>query len=172
MAQRTAMEEAGAFLRYRMRTVSEMRDHLREKGYSQEETDGCISELKKLRYLDDYEYARAYTERGLEKGHASRRIARELEERGVPADEIRWAYEDIAEEKGLDEFRSALETGRRELAKIRSGYGLQPAEEGDEEADNQVDEKAVLKIGRKLARMGYSNSDVFQVMDILRRNGR
>lgn len=172
MAQRTAMEDAGAFLRYRMRTVSEMRDHLIDKGHGREETESCIEELKKLRYLDDYEYARAYTERGLEKGHASRRIARELEERGVPADEIQWAYEDLAEEKGLDEFQAALETGRRELAKLQSGYGMQPAEEGDDEEEHLADEKDILKVGRKLARMGYSNSDVFQVMDRLRRNDK
>ena len=54
---KSPMEEALNFLKHRMRTVSEMRERLKDRGYDPEEIKDTIQELKQLRYLDDVEYA-------------------------------------------------------------------------------------------------------------------
>lgn len=57
---KSPMEEALNFLKHRMRTVSEMRERLKDRGYDPEEIKDTIQELKQLRYLDDVEYAQIF----------------------------------------------------------------------------------------------------------------
>lgn len=48
-------------------------------------------------------------------------------------------------------------------------YG-RPQAGADSTEDQEEENRKIQKIGRKLARLGYSNSDVFKVMDRLRRD--
>ena len=164
---KSPMEEALNFLKHRMRTVSEMRERLKDRGYDPEEIKDTIQELKQLRYLDDVEYAQIFAGRSLEKGRGRLRIVRELEERGIDRETAENAVDDVSYEKGIDPFTAALQVARLEMEKLNYG---RPQAGADSTEDQEEENRKIQNIGRKLARLGYSNSDVFKVMDRLRRD--
>lgn len=53
----TAMDTALNYLTYRMRSESEIRTKLKQKGFSEEDTDGTISKLREYGYVDDRAFA-------------------------------------------------------------------------------------------------------------------
>ena len=150
--KKTAMEAASAYLANRMRTICEVKKYLREKEYSASEIDETVDELIALRYLDDSLYAERYYEYNREKRRGSGRAARELAEKGVDAETIRYAREDFLYSEKVDEYADALAVAEKELE-------LKPG----------LDEKAVARIGRKLDGRGFERSDIFRVLEELRR---
>ena len=147
--QKSAMEVAAAYLANRMRTVAEMRQHLRDKEYSDSEIDECVNDLIGLKYLDDYAYALRYYEYNSAKHRGSKRAMRELEEKGVDKQTIKFALEDYKYESGIDEYTMALEIARKEVF-ITS-------------------DKLVAKVARKLESRGFANDDIYRVMSEMRR---
>jgi regulatory protein len=69
-----AFEQALRFLRYSDRTVHEMKDKLREKGFSEETVAHAVNRLKKLGLLDDSKF----TERWIHGKIRSRPIGKRL----------------------------------------------------------------------------------------------
>lgn len=155
--RKSALEEAYSYVSSRMRTVSEVEKHLREKGYSDEETQAAVNDLIGGRYLDDYQYALRYFEHNREKHRGCLRAARELAEKGVDRQTVENAREDFIYENSVDEFEDALELARRELS-FRSSSA---------EAE---DEKTIASIGRKLENRGFSRSDIFRVLEYIRKS--
>ena len=100
----SALETAAKYLSSRMRTAAELRDHLLRKGYSADETEDAVSEMIGYRYIDDYQYAMRYYEYNREKHRGSMRAARELAEKGVDADTIKFAREDFLYNEKIDEY--------------------------------------------------------------------
>ena len=77
-----AFDAAVRFLARNMRTESEIRSRLEDKGYSQEDTDGAIEKLRSYGYLNDRAYARAYVNTyGKDRGKL--RLAYELGSKGI-----------------------------------------------------------------------------------------
>ena len=117
------METAAAYLANRMRTVYELRKHLRDKEYSPEEIDEAVEELIGLNYLDDYQYALRYYEYNREKKRGTLRAEKELAEKGVDREIIRNAKEDFLFEQKVDEYEDALAIARKEVFVPSDIYG-------------------------------------------------
>lgn len=149
--RKTAIEAAYSYLASRMRTTAEVDRHLREKGYTEEEILDAVNELIGLRYLDDYQYALRYYEYNREKRRGSSRAARELAEKGIDAETIRNAREDYLFAESVDEYADALMVAEKELQ------------------TSAFDDKLAAKIARKLDGKGFDRSDIFRVLEELRR---
>ena len=156
------METASAYLANRMRTVFEVRKHLKDKEYPAEEIDETIDELIELKYLDDYQFAIRYYEYNREKKRGSLRAERELAEKGVDKETIRNAKEDFLYEQKIDEYEDALAIARREVFVPNDIYG-------EKDIVKELDERLSAKIARKLESKGFSRGDIFRVLDTLRR---
>lgn len=151
-SDRTAMEVASAYLANRMRTVQEVRKHLAEKEFPANEIEETVSDLIGLRYLDDYNYARIYYERNTEKRRGSLRAMRELEERGVDKQTIKFALEDYLYEAKVNEYDMALDIAHRVAEDVK-----------------EIDDKLIAKVARKLEGAGYNRGDIFKVLEEMRR---
>lgn len=162
--QKTAMEAAFAYLANRMRTISDTRNHLQQKGYPDDEISETINELRELRYLDDYYYALRYFEYNHSKHRGSLRAIRELEEKGISDEIIRNAREDYFYENKIDEYAEALELARKEIFYLsEDGRGCI--------IKRKIDDKLVAKIGRKLERNGFCTEHIYRVIyEIRNRN--
>ena len=60
MRLQEAKDKAFKLLSYRMRSVGEIKKRLREKSFSLDEIEATVAHLKKLNYLNDLEFARAF----------------------------------------------------------------------------------------------------------------
>jgi SOS response regulatory protein OraA/RecX len=164
---KTAIETAYTYLASRMRTCAEVEKHLKDRGYAESEILDAINELIGMRYLDDYQYALRYYEYNREKRRGSGRAARELAEKGVDSETIRNAREDYLFSEKVDEYEDALAAAEKEL-QLNAGGELMPGGEADIPAV-PMDEKLAAKIARKLDSRGYERSDIFRVLEELRR---
>lgn len=151
-SSKTAMEVASAYLANRMRTVWEVRKHLTEKEFGTEEIEETVADLIGLRYLDDYNYAKIYYERNTEKRRGSLRAMRELEEKGVDKQTIKFALEDYLYEAHINEYEMALDIAQRVAQDAK-----------------EIDDKLVAKVARKLEGAGYNRGDIFKVLEEMRR---
>lgn len=151
--KRTANDELAKYISSRMRTEFEAKNHLADKGYSQDEISVAISEFKENKYIDDYEYALSYCEYAISKKRAKARIKREMKEKGIPNDVASNAFDDYIAENFYDELRTARKIAIFEL----------------EQCGNVADKRTLDRIGRKLERLGYSYEDIINVLDDMRR---
>jgi SOS response regulatory protein OraA/RecX len=158
---KNVLEEAYSYISARMRTVREVEKHLSDKGFGSDEIREAVNELIGGRYLDDYQYAVRYFEHNREKKRGSLRAARELAEKGVDRETIENAREDFIYENKVDEYGDALELAKKELA-LRN-------DEAHENAEPIPDEKIIGSIGRKLESRGFSRSDIFRVLEKIRK---
>jgi regulatory protein len=165
---KSAIEEAYSYIASRMRTVHEVGKHLSEKGYESGEIRDAVNELIGGRYLDDYQYAVRYFEHNREKKRGSLRASRELAEKGVDRETIENAREDYLYENKVDEFEDALEVAKKEIL-LRSDA---PSGSSEEKAADEMpvpDEKIIGSIGRKLESRGFARSDIFRVLEKIRK---
>lgn len=144
-------ELATKYLMSRMRTVEEMRRHLREKECAEEEIEAEIIDLLESRYLDDTEYCKRYFDYSFDKGRGFLRARRELIQKGVKDEVIRAAYdEDVREE--TEEERAFCQA-----EKIAAGQ--------------KIDRRLLGKIGRRLTALGYGSDVVYGILGrYMRRN--
>ena len=160
------MEVAAAYLANRMRTVAEMRKHLMDKDFSEAEIEETVNDLIGLRYLDDYAFALRYYEYNTAKHRGSWRAMRELEEKGVDKQTVKFALEDYLYENKVDEYSMALEIARKEVFVADDKFG----EEGNPDLlAKPVDDKLVAKVARKLESRGFKKDDIYRVLDEMRR---
>lgn len=132
----------------RPRSVREVRDRLRQKGYDVPTIDAAVAKLEGWRYVDDTDFARYWVEnRAAHKPRGRRLLEQELRHKGVEREVVRETI-DAAE---LDEFAAALELGR---SKLRSYAGLEPP-------------VVRRRLGAFLARRGYSFDIVKPVLEQL-----
>ena len=160
--KKTAFEAACSYLANRMHTTAEVRKHLESKEYDEYEITEAVNDLIGMRYLDDYLYAARYYEYNRDKRRGVMRAERELIEKGIDRETARNAKEDFLYEQGVDEYSDALETARREVCIKKDVYG-------DTVTARKMDDRLSAKIARKLESKGYSRSDIFRVLDTLRR---
>ena len=160
--KKTAFEAACSYLSNRMHTTAEVRKHLESREYGEEEITEAVNELIGLRYLDDYLYAARYYEYNREKKRGVKRAERELMEKGIDHETVRNAKEDFLYEQGVDEYSDALEIARGEVFTKKDVYG-------DAVIVKELDDRLRARIARKLESKGFSRSDIYRVLDTLRR---
>ena len=160
--KKTAFEAACSYLANRMHTTAEVRKYLESKEYDDNEITEAVNYLIGMSYLDDYLYAARYYEHNREKRRGVLRAERELIEKGIDRETVRNAKEDFLFEQNVDEFEDALEIARKEVYTKKDVYG-------DDVIVKEMDDRLSAKIARKLESKGYSRSDIFRVLDTLRR---
>ena len=152
-ATRQATNAALALLAHRPRSLREVRDRLRQKGYGPETIEAAVAKLEGWRYVDDADFARYWVEnRQAHKPRGRRLLEQELRIKGVERETVREAI-DAAE---IDEHAAAVAVGR---AKLRSYEGLEPA-------------VARRRLAAYLARRGFGFDVVRPALEVLLGEGQ
>ena len=157
MSTKDIKDMALKYLAYRDHTVYEMSKHLKEKEFNQIEIDKVVSDLLELKYLDDYNYCRKYMPYAAGKGKGKEKIKLELVQKGVDREIIGKAMIDEESEGELlsiSELERALFQGEKALS------------------NQEINEKMLAKVGRRLSTLGYSTDVVYKVMGILMKRSR
>lgn len=157
MSTKDIKDMAIKYLVYWDHTVYEMSKHLKEKEFDQFEIDKVISELLELKYLDDYNYCRKYMPYSAGKGKGKEKIKMELVQKGIEKHIIEEAMIDEETEGELlsiSEFERALFQGEKALC------------------NQDITEKTLAKVGRRLSTLGYSTDIVYKVMGIIMKRSR
>ncbi|MDN5658010.1 regulatory protein RecX [Brevibacterium sandarakinum] len=138
-AKKTAMN----MLAMRDHASGELRDKLLKRDFLQEAVDELIAKLQKSRLLDDEEFAHRYVRAHRERRKLSRTaLKRELNKKGLSADIVSGAVEDVDGEEDL-----ARQVAEKKAASSR---GL----------DDEVRERRILGM---LARRGFASSVCLKV---------
>lgn len=105
------------YVDYQARTVEEVRRKLREKGYSDTESEDAIQHLLDYGFLDDVAYTKSYVRsRFAGSGHGPRRLSADLNKRGIDRTIVDGV---LAEAFDADELReSALRQGTKRWAAL------------------------------------------------------
>ena len=138
-------EQALKLLSFKDRTEKELRDRLRDKGYSEGEIEETIEFLKEYKYIDDALYARRFAADSVKlKGHGPGRIRTELLRRGIDRDTIEIVLEE-------------METDPREQIETTMERRFSSADLGNPKERN--------RIFGYFARRGYSPRDIWGVIN-------
>ncbi len=139
------------YIAYQARTEEEVRRRLTRKGFPAPVAEEAVARMQELGYLDDEDYARAYTRGRLAgRGHGPQRIRNDLRRRGVAAKTVDAVLENLVEADDLRE--AALRHGRKRWLRLAS------------EEDPQKRRK---KLADFLVRRGYGYDLVREVVEAL-----
>jgi len=146
-----AYERALSYLEKRDRTEKEVSDKLTGAGFSEVVVEKTLSRLRDAGYVNDEDYAARYMEALAGKGRGKLRIAAEMRRKGLEGELVKNTLEDGA--LALDEAERAKNEAKRAWDKI---------------PDKSDQRKAMAKVNRKLAALGYSYSVIGEAMGWLR----
>lgn len=135
---------AAKYLASRIRSTGELREHLKKKGYQEDEIQQVVHDFTELHYLNDENYCEQYIRYAQNKGRGATRIWQELAKKGIDRDIIQFAIEDYVDQE--EEFQRALEQAEKTLA------------------GKPLDEKMKGRIGRRLTSLGYSMDIIYKVL--------
>lgn len=135
--RKSALAKAMDYLGYGARTVKQMGEYLRKKGFSPESADAALKKLLEYRMLDDGQYARDFITCKSGAGLGSQAIKYKLLEKGIAKSIIEEALESHCDEDA--QLESAKEWVRKYTVKYAD---LRPGERR-------------AKLGQALARRGY-----------------
>ncbi len=79
-------DKALKYLSFRSRSVKEMHDYLVKKEYQEEDINEAIKQLIELKFLNDDDFARLFTENRQRKGKSKKAIEFELKMKGIGKD--------------------------------------------------------------------------------------
>ena len=106
-----ALQSALRFIGYKQRTEAEVIDKLERLKFSPTTIDTILNELKEKKYVDDKEFAIQWIEiRGASKPRGKNLFLFELRKKGIPADVIEAAIQNIP-----DETEMAITLGKKYL---------------------------------------------------------
>jgi regulatory protein len=109
-----AKQQAYRFLAYRGQTSSELRDRLQRRGYTAAIIDEVLRQLEAEGYIDDRKFALDWARYRLQtKPLGRRRLAWELQRRGVPSELLKEVLREIYSE--FDEVTLAEQAARKRL---------------------------------------------------------
>jgi len=134
---RFALDTAVAYLAARPRTAHEIDARLEQAGYGEATRERVAARLVEAGYLNDAEFASRWALSRSSRALGSRRIAQELQKKGVDRDTIASALSQVDEE---EELRTAAAHAEKLLARTR----------GNDERDVR------RKVQAALARRGYN----------------
>ena len=125
------LEQALRFLKFRSRTVAELRSKLLERGYETEEVESVLVKLQEVKLLDDDRFVEHFIHDHLEIRRQGRwRIGLEMRRRQVPKEKIDQSVREITNEDELVVASQLLESRQRSwqklepLARKRRAIGL------------------------------------------------
>jgi regulatory protein len=136
-------------LKFRARSEREIRDRLKQKGFAPEIIGQTIEGLYRLKYLNDREFAAAWTNSRLNKPLGIRRIRLELRQKGISEELIAETLDNIRPK--YREYDTVLELARARFGKMK----------GIEEP------KARRRVYTFLAHRGFNIDTINEVMDNL-----
>jgi regulatory protein len=146
-AKANAVEMALKYITSRSKTQYQVLKYLKGKGIEEDAAAHAVSYLDSYGYLDDQQFASDFVRSRIQyKPRGKRVIKWELQQRGIKPDTI---------EEALDQYKDEVEAARRLVDKKLSTKHFNDREE------LRVFE---LKIGRLLARKGFSSSTIQLVM--------
>jgi len=133
-------------LKYRLRSESEIRTRMRVKGFNEEEIQKALEFLRSEGLLDEKLLAEGLRDKYLYRGVSPRKIKQILRKTGIRSEIVESAMlgQELPEEEAL-----------RIVEKITHGEKI-------------LDRKVFQRVFNKLQYMGYSASEIF---DLLKRNG-
>lgn len=175
------------FLNRRDRSTHEVRQHLTAKGFDREEIKDELETLKDFRYLDDERYCENYFRYAVAKGRGPGRITAELKEKGLDSsliqDFVNKSFDrDAEKEAAMREAQKILRSKQSFGTTKGIGYGNREDHtagyESEEEeafgyggeAQSEIDDKTIAKIGRKLASLGYRIDVIYDIMGRIRKS--
>lgn len=129
-------ERALRLVGYRERCTEELRCRLLDDGYPQAVVEPLVERFVELGLVDDDRFSRMYVRSRLRSGYGVRRIARELDKKGVPSHIAAAALDEIPTDDLLTMARMALggrvATDRRARERliqrlVTKGYDLRTA---------------------------------------------
>ena len=104
----TAFDKALTFLSATRKTEKEIRSHLSKKGYLPAVIDYAVEKLREYGFINDEEYAEAYTESASKK-KGGRLIRMELKNKGLSEEAIENALSELDEGQELETAKGILE---------------------------------------------------------------
>jgi regulatory protein len=111
-----AKRQAYRFLAYRSQTSHELRDRLRRKGYTAAVVEKVLRELEAEGYVDDRKFALEWARYRLQsKPLGRRRLAWELQRRGLPSESVAEVLREV-----YSEFDEATLAERAMLTRLTS----------------------------------------------------
>ncbi|MCL2810293.1 MAG: recombination regulator RecX [Clostridia bacterium] len=143
---RFALDTAVAYLAARPRTAREVNTRLEQAGYDETARERVVARLTQEGYLNDAEFAERWAQSRSTKALGTRRIAIELQKKGVDRDTIASALSQVDEEEQL---RAATAHAQKLLARTH----------GKDARDIR------RKVQAALARRGYDWSIVRDAME-------
>ena len=105
-----ARDIALAYVSRRARSAHEVVQRLEQKEFSEEVIAEVLSELERLRFVDDYAYARRWIEARIDKAAGARKMAQDLRRKGIAVDVI---------DELLSEYSAQLENPDRAVELLR-----------------------------------------------------
>ena len=140
-----ALDCAVSYIDKRRRTERQVRDKLKERGFSEDDIEFAVRRLNENLLLGDEAYARDFISSRLAvKPMSSRKLLEQLIRNGIPRD---MAHEAIAELDSDTELENACDAARKILGTLTRG--LNPDE------DEEVLKDAVNKTIRRLMSRGF-----------------
>lgn len=113
---RAALDRAVALLASRARSRREVKTRLLQSGYRPCTVEMVLYKLKRERLLDDGDFARQWVEARVNRKLGRNRIARELRDKGVSAEEAEAALTAIDED---DQLEAAVQLAKKLLCHAR-----------------------------------------------------
>ncbi|UMZ73478.1 regulatory protein RecX [Natranaerofaba carboxydovora] len=140
--------QALKYLTYRPRTVSEVKNHLKKKGYSSRVINLVVEKLSEINYLNDYQYAVDWLNYQISNSKDGPKLLEyKLKQKGISQDIVKHAiHEIIDEDKELNLARKAFKK------KYNSEISTLTYEEKQ-------------KVGAYLQRKGFSYEIIVNILD-------
>jgi regulatory protein len=151
-----AKEIAYRFISYKPRTLKEVSDKLKAKGFQSDLVSKVVEELKNYGFINDLEYARNFVlNRSRSKTLGELALRRELLSKGISSEIV---DEVLSERENLiDEFEIALDLAQGKLKQIKS---LKKRKKGRDEYKRRIYE-FLLRRGFKLETINRVMREVF-----------
>jgi regulatory protein len=151
-----AKEIAYRFISYKPRTLKEVSDKLKAKGFQSDLVSKVVEELKNYGFINDLEYARNFVlNRSRSKTLGELALRRELLSKGISSEII---DEVLSERENLiDEFEIALDLAQGKLKQIKS---LKKRKKGRDEYKRRIYE-FLLRRGFKFETINRVMREVF-----------
>ncbi len=146
-----AYDHAMKKLAVRDRTRLELMKSLKELGVSEIEIDDLIYYLEEYNYVNHNNYVKQYIRYGLSKKWGLYKIFNNLKEKGIEKEELEQGIFDFEEEENLDLDRVFYDNARS-IAQLQF------------ENIEEINEKIIGKVGRKLIATGYKSEVVYKVI--------
>ncbi len=146
-----AYDSAIRKLAVRDRTKLEVENVLKKENFDENDIDDLICYLEEFNYINHNNYIKQYVRYGLSKKWGPYKIFNNLKEKGINKEELEQAIFDFEEEENV-ELNTVFYNNARSIA------------EGQFKEFDEVNEKQIGKVGRKLTGSGYKSEMIYKVI--------